>query len=66
MNNSRSNRRPRNRLAIFYKSHGEYIGPYNGITFSKRQISKLREDGTLQYVSNYVLRSPLQLRRRVA
>ncbi len=63
MKNRKSNRRPRNRIAIFYKSHGEYIGPYNGMTFSKREIRSLREDGTLQFVSNYVLRSPLRLRK---
>jgi len=66
MSNRKSNRRPRNRLAIYYKSHGQFIGPYNGVTFSKRQIRQWREDGMLSLVSNYVLRSPLQLRRRVA
>ena len=63
---NKSNRRPRNRYAIFYKSHGEYIGPYNGFTLSKKEVQTLSADGTLNYVSNYVLRSPLQLRRRVA
>ena len=66
MKNRKSNRRPRNRIAIFYKSHGEYIGPYFGVTLSKTQINNLRQDGTLSELSNYVLRSPLQLRRRVA
>lgn len=58
--------RPRNRVAIFYKSHGEFIGPYCNMTFSQRQINQLRKDGTLSEISNYVLRSPLQLRKRVA
>lgn len=66
MKNRKTNRRPRNRLAIFYKSHGEYIGPYYGVTLSKRQVKDLRQDGTLTELSNYILRSPLQLRRRVA
>ena len=66
MKNRKSNRRPRNRIAIFYKSHGEYIGPYCGVTLSKTQINNLRQEGTLSELSNYVLRSPLQLRRRVA
>jgi hypothetical protein len=64
--NNKSNRKPRNRIAIYYKSHGQFIGPYNGMTFSQKEISGLSEDGTLNHVSNYVLRSPLQLRRRVA
>ena len=52
------------RYAIFYKSHGEYIGPYRGDTFSKRRVSEMKRDGELNFLSNYVLRSPLQLRRR--
>jgi len=66
MKNRKSNRRPRNRIAIFYKSHGEFIGPYCGITLSKRQVTNLRDTGELSKISNYILRSPLQLRRRVA
>lgn len=67
MKNSRkSNRRPRNRIAIFYKSHGEFIGPYGNLTFSKSKIAQSKKDGTLRKLQNYILRSPLQLRRRVA
>ena len=64
--NYKSQRKARNRVAIYYKSHGEFIGPYENITFSKKEIESLKADGTLQWVSNYVLRSPLQFRRRTA
>lgn len=66
MSNKTTNKRPRNRVAIFYKSHGEYVGPYTGTTFSKKKIREMREEGLLADLSNYVLRSPLQLRRRVS
>lgn len=65
MKKTKSNRKPRNRVAIYYKSHGEFIGPYAGTTYPKRLIEKWKKDGTLKEVSNYVLRSPLQLRPRV-
>lgn len=63
---NRQNESPRNRRAIFYKSHGEYIGPYCNVIFTKREVENLRTSGTLSQLSNYILRSPLQLRRRVA
>lgn len=65
MSNRITNRKPRNRVAIFYKSHGKYIGPYTGMTFSKKRIREMRTEGILSDIGNYVLRSPLQLRRRV-
>lgn len=63
---NRQNESPRTRRAIFYKSHGEYIGPYCNMTLTKREVENLRASGTLSELSNYILRSPLQLRRRVA
>lgn len=65
MKSKTSNRKPRNRIAIFYKSHGEYIGPYWNITLSKNETKTWRENGAFAYLSNYILKSPLQLRRRV-
>jgi hypothetical protein len=65
-NTATNNRRPRNRFAIFYKSHGDYIGPYGGRTFSMQQVRQMKVNGMLTDISNYILRSPLQLRRRVA
>jgi hypothetical protein len=57
--------RPRNMFAIFYKSHGKFIGPYEGELHTKRQIKELEQSGVLKNIRNYVLHSPLQLRRRV-
>ena len=62
--NDTVNRKARNKVAIFYKSHGRFIGPYCGMTVPKTEVSKMREDGTLSLISNYILKSPLQLRRR--
>ncbi len=66
MSNKTINRKPRNHVAIYYKSHGKFIGPYAGTTFSKKKIVEMRAKGILADLSNYVLRSPLDLRRRVA
>jgi len=63
---NRQNERPRTRRAIFYKSHGEYIGPWHNILFTKSEVKDMQTWGELSELSNYILRSPLQLRRRVA
>lgn len=63
---NKSNRRPRSRRVIFYKSHGKYIGPYESEKYTKSEMKRLREDGELAWMSNYLLKSPLQIRRRVA
>lgn len=61
-NQRRPTQLPTRRYAIFYKSHGCYIGPYAGVTLTGRDIQRLVLSGELNELSNYVLRSPLQLR----
>lgn len=64
--NTNRTRKQNNRIAIFYKSHGKYIGPYGGETFSKKVIDMMQREGTFNYISNYILRSPLQFREVAA
>jgi hypothetical protein len=44
-------------IAIFYKSHGEFIGPYGNLTFSKSKIAQSKKDGTLRKLQNYILQN---------
>jgi hypothetical protein len=66
MENRNKNRKPRNRVAIFYKREGQFVGPWNGATVSLKELKQWQKSGVLDIIRNYILKSPLQLRRRVA
>lgn len=58
----RPTRLPVSRYAIFYKSHGFFIGPYGGITLTEQQIRRLTSTEEMTHLRNYILRSPLLFR----
>ena len=52
------------KYGIFYKSHGEYIGPYAGMLLSKQELTKWQKNGDLKVLKNETLRSKIEIRPR--
>jgi hypothetical protein len=63
-NNKNSSNKSVTRYAIFYKSHGAFIGPYGGKnnTFSKTALKMMVKNGDLKTLQNAVLKSKLEIR----
>lgn len=51
------------RYGIFYKSHGKWTGPYEGVSFTSYTLSRrpIRDD--IEWLRREVLKSPIQLRQ---
>ena len=47
----------KNRYGLFYVSNGKWVGPYCGVTFTKRNLNRnpIKED--IKYFKNRVLKS---------
>jgi hypothetical protein len=67
-NNKNSSNKSVTRYAIFYKSHGRYIGPYGGKehTFSKTGLAKIMRSGEFKSLKNDVLKSKVEIREFVS
>ena len=49
------------KFGIFYKSHGRWIGPYLGVTFSEYSSKRNPLKDDINYWKNYTLKSKVKL-----
>lgn len=51
------------RYGIFYKSHGKWTGPYEGMSFTKYTLSRNPIRSDIEWLRREVLKSPIQFRQ---
>lgn len=51
------------RYGIFYKSHGKWTGPYDGVTFTFYTLKRQPVRGDIEWLRKNVLKSPIQFRQ---
>ena len=49
------------RYGIFYKSHGEWTGPYAGLSFTKKSLKRNPVKSDVNWIKN-ILKSRIELR----
>lgn len=50
-----------NRLGLFYRSHGRWIGPYKNYTFTEKSIGRNPIKGDISLIKNHVLKSRIKI-----
>ena len=45
------------RFGLFYVSHGNWVGPYGGKTFTEYSLNRRPISSDLKWIKNYVLKS---------
>lgn len=50
------------RYGIFYRSHGKWSGPYQGLTFTEYSIGRNPIKGYISMVKNYRLKTRVKIK----